>query len=271
MTTQRPAARRWAIFGVVLLVVVLLVGAAGTWYLFLRPSGPAPVSLGTTAPATAAPVAGGGGATANPGASARATAAAPGGSAAAAAGLDGPWTTDPSVGSFSDFSSSFAGYRVKETLANVGATEAVGRTPDITGGIAIVGTTIPTAEFEVDLTTLQSDSRMRDGQLNRQALETASFPKATFALSQPIDLGSVPAEGATVDVTAVGDLTLHGVTKSVEIPLQARLSGSVITIAGSLPITFADFGMSKPQSMMVLSVEDHGVMEFQLQLTRGLG
>jgi hypothetical protein len=55
----------------------------------------------------------------------------------------------------------------------------------------------------------------------------------------------------------------------VQVPLQARLQGGVVTIAGSLPITFADFGMAKPQSMVVLSVEDHGVMELQLQLTKG--
>ncbi len=33
------------------------------------------------------------------------------------------------MGSFDDFSGSFVGYRVKETLASIGATEAVGRTP----------------------------------------------------------------------------------------------------------------------------------------------
>ena len=84
-----------------------------------------------------------------------------------------------------------------------------------------------------------------------------------------MDLGSEPAEGATVEVTAAGDLTLHGVTKAVEIPLQARLEGGVVTVAGSLPITFADYAIAKPESMMVLSVEDAGTLEVQLQLTRG--
>ncbi len=73
----------------------------------------------------------------------------------------------------------------------------------------------------------------------------------------------------TVEATATGDLTLHGVTTSVQIPLQARLQGGVITVAGSLDITFADYDIEPPQSMIVLSVEDHGVMELQLQLTRG--
>ena len=108
---------------------------------------------------------------------------------------------------------------------------------------------------------------MRDGQLSRQALETSRFPTATFHLTQPIALGDV-AEGSTVQATATGDLALHGVTKSVEIPLQARLQGGVVTIVGSLPIQFADFDIASPRSMMVLSVEDQGILELQLQLTK---
>lgn len=266
MTTQRPASNRKPVILGIVLVAVVLVAAGGLWYLFFRPAGPAPVSLGTTptAAATAVPAAGAtedpAGASTSPGSSAD-----PG----AGEGLDGAWSTDPTIGSFSDFSGTFVGYRVKETLASIGATEAVGRTPDVTGTITIAGTTISEAEFGADLTTLQSDNDRRDGQLRRQALETDAFPTATFTLTKPIELGTVPADGEAIEVTATGDLALHGVTKSVAIPLQARLDGGVITITGSLPIVFADFEIQKPESMMVLSVEDHGVLELQLKLVHG--
>jgi polyisoprenoid-binding protein YceI len=268
MSTQRPASSRKPVIAAAAIIAVLVLAAGGVWYLFLRPSGPAPVSLGATPAPAATEAAGGAGASPEAAASAG---PGTGSGPASGEGLDGPWTVDPSVGSFSDFSGSFVGYRVQETLANVGATEAVGRTPDVTGGITIDGTSITAADFTADLTTLQSDNNMRDGQLRRQALQTGQFPTASFTLTAPIELGSVPDEGATVEVTATGDLTLHGVTKSVEIPLQARLAGDVITIAGSLPIVFSDFGMNKPQAMIVLSVEDRGTMELQLQLTRGGG
>jgi polyisoprenoid-binding protein YceI len=161
------------------------------------------------------------------------------------------------------------GYRVREELASIGATEAVGRTPDVSGTITVDGTTITEATFEADLTTLQSDDDRRDGQLRRQALETGQFPTASFTLTQPIELGAEPAEGAVLEVTAAGDLTLHGTTNAVEIPMQAKLEGGVVTVVGSLPIAFADYGIAKPQSMIVLSVEDNGVMEFQLHFSRG--
>lgn len=232
-----------------ILAVLVVVGAgAGAWYLFFRPTGPAPVVLASASPGASTSIAGG---------------AAPG-----ADGIGGTWAVDPSVGSFSDFSGSFVGYRVQETLASIGATEAVGRTPDVTGTVTIDGTVITAADLTADLTTLESDDPRRDGQLSRQALQTLQFPSASFTLTSPVELGTAPAEGATIDVSATGELTLHGVTRTVTIPLQARVGGDVVTVTGSLEIAFADFEIDKPQAMILLSVQDAGTLELQLQLTR---
>jgi polyisoprenoid-binding protein YceI len=265
-SAARPRARTLRLLALLVIVAAAIGAALGAFYLFGR-STPGSVSLGSAAPAassaaaatapagpTATDATGGSGASGRP--------ATTGGS------LDGTWSVDPSIGSFSDFTGSFVGYRVQEELANVGAAIAVGRTPNVTGTLALDGTTITETRITADLTTLQSDNSMRDGQLGRQALETDTYPTATFVLTQPIELGSLPAEGATISVTAVGDLTLHGTTRSVSIPLEARLSSGVVTVVGQLPIAFADYGIESPRSMMVLSVDDHGVMELQLHFTR---
>jgi polyisoprenoid-binding protein YceI len=181
-----------------------------------------------------------------------------------ASGVDGSWAVDASVGSFSDFSDSWVGYRVDETLAGNRANTAVGRTPDVTGTLTLSGTQITSVEVTADLTTLQSDDQRRDGQLQRQGLETAQFPQATFKLTAPIDLGSVPTDGQTMTATATGELTLHGVTKTVQVPIEARLSGDVVTVVGSIAIQFADYSMEPPTSFAILSVQDHGTMELQL-------
>jgi polyisoprenoid-binding protein YceI len=242
------------------LILVVAVGGGGLWYLFLRGSGPAPVSLATLPPGTTtssdpAPV-GSLGAAGSP-------------AAGSNGDLSGTWTIDPSIGSFSDFTDSFVGYRVQEQLASIGANTAVGRTPDVTGSVTLNGSTITAVDISANLTTLQSDDQQRDGQLVNQGIQTGQFPTATFKLTSPIDLGSVPAEGVTLTATATGDLTLHGVTKSVQVAVQARLSGGIVTVAGSLTIVFADFGIQRPSSFHVLSIDDHGIMEFQLQLRHG--
>ena len=75
--------------------------------------------------------------------------------------------------------------------------------------------------------------------------------------------------GETIAATAIGELTLHGVTKAVEIPIDARLSGDVVTVIGSIDILFADYSIAQPTSFLVLSIEDHGTMELQLHFRRG--
>ena len=179
-------------------------------------------------------------------------------------GVDGSWTIDASIGSFSDFSDSWVGYRVDETLAGNRANTAVGRTPDVTGTLALSGSQVTAVDVTANLQTLHSDDNRRDGQLHRQALETDQFPQATFKLTGPIELGSTPADGQTINATATGELTLHGVTKSVQVPIEARLSGDVVTVVGSIDIQFADYAVEPPTSFAILSVEDHGTLELQL-------
>ncbi len=236
-----------------LVVLAALAGAAGLATLFLRGAPPAAASLGTDPSQPAASVGG-----------------LPSGAASTlAAGLDGTWSIDTSIGSFSDFSSSWVGYRVDETLAGNRANTAVGRTPDVTGTLALSGTQITSVEVTANLQTLKSDDDRRDGQLQRQAIQTDQFPQATFKLTSPIELGSVPADAQAISATATGELTLHGVTRTVEVPVQAQLSGDVVTVAGSIDILFADYGVERPTSFLVLSIEDHGIMEFQLHFRHG--
>lgn len=264
--TRPPLVRnRWLAIGLGAVVVALLAGGAmGFSYLFLRDPAPAAVGLSNASPTPTATSASGEAST-DPAASAAATSSSP----TTGTGLDGTWNVDPSVGSISDFSGSFVGYRVDEELATVGAATAVGRTPDVTGSLTLAGSQITAVEMSADLSTLQSDKSQRDGQLRRQALETDQFPTATFSLTQPMDLGSAPVDGQAIKATATGDLTIHGVTKSVEIPVEALLSDDVVTVTGSIDILFADYSISRPTSFAVLSIADHGTMEFQLKFTKG--
>jgi polyisoprenoid-binding protein YceI len=234
----RPARRSPLVWvGLVVLLVIAAGGAYGLWYLFLQ--GPEPAPVGSL------PLPSGSSSTTLTG------------------GVDGTWKVDPSAGQ------TFVGYRVQEQLASVGANTAVGRTSEVTGSIAISGTKVTDGSFEADLTGLKSDDDRRDGQLSRQGIQTSRFPTATFKLTSPIDLGSVPGDGQEISATATGQLTLHGVTKDVSIQLKAKRSGGSIVVAGSLPIAWTDYAITKPNSFAVLSIADEGTMELQLFFTKG--
>jgi len=88
-------------------------------------------------------------------------------------------------------------------------------------------------------------------------------------LTEPADLGEEAAAGELVNVSAVGELTINGVTNTVEIPLQAQLVDGKILVTGSTELLFADYGVIAPTAPVVLSVEDHGILEFQVWLSAG--
>jgi polyisoprenoid-binding protein YceI len=230
--------RRW-IFGGAAALVLILGGAY--WYLF-GGSAPAEVALGTVSDATSQ--------------------GDPGGSFDGS--FNGTLTIDTESGSVDDFTSTFAGYRVEEELGGAGAHTAVGRTPDVTGSLEIEGTTITAVSIEVDMTTLTSDDDRRDNSLGTRGLETQTYPTASFELTEPIQIGTTPAEVEVFEVDAVGQLTLHGVSREVTVPLQARWTGERIEVVGSLEVALADYDIEPPTGFLVLSIADVGTVELNL-------
>jgi polyisoprenoid-binding protein YceI len=189
-------------------------------------------------------------------------AASPAGSASAPAGSAAPAASGPTRWTATD--GSIVGYRVDEILNGQNVT-AVGRTSDVTGEVALEGAKVTEATFTADLTTVKSDSSRRDGQFQGRIMDTATHPTATFKLTQPIDLGTPPADGKVVSAKATGDLTLRGTTKSVVIDLQAKRTGDAAEISGSIPIVFEEFDIPNP-SFGPARTEDNGELEVLLKL-----
>ena len=173
----------------------------------------------------------------------------------------------PEIWEIAPGTDTFVGYRIGEELATIGTTEAVGRTSDVTASVQISGSQVVAASFEANMTTLTSDDSRRDDTLRSRGLETAVFPTAFFELTQSIELGTAPVDRAIYSVIAVGELTLHGATQSVEIPLEAQYVDNAFVIVGSIEIELADYNIVAPTTRIALSVSDHGTIEMQFILT----
>lgn len=188
------------------------------------------------------------------------------GDSAVSGDVSGTWNVDTESGEFDyeDATGSFVGFRITEELRSIGNTTAVGRTGDITGSMVIDGTTLTAAAFEIDLTTVTTNDSMRDDTV-QDALETGQFPVASFELTTPIDLGDV---SGPISVVATGDLTIHGVTRSTTFDIEAQLLSDTVVVVGSTEIVFADSGVDVPDGGPVISVDDFGVIEFQLLFVR---
>jgi polyisoprenoid-binding protein YceI len=179
-----------------------------------------------------------------------------------------PSTDGAVAGEWTVGAGSVAGYRVRERLANLPAeSDAVGRTEDVSGAITIEGDSgaaqLTAGTLTVDTTTIQSDEGRRDNRLRNEGLQTDQFPTATFTVTQPVEVPATALAGTPTDLTLIGDLTLHGVTKSVEIPAQAQLTDGKIQVAGSLTFPLSDFDISPPNvGGFILSIADEGALEF---------
>jgi polyisoprenoid-binding protein YceI len=173
--------------------------------------------------------------------------------------LDGTYRVAPGD------TNSFVGYRVQEQLVG-GAIDqtATGRTSDVTGSLTVSGTSVENVIVTADLRTLTSDRSQRDDAIKDRGLESNRFPEAKFTLTAPIQEPNLPAAGETINTTARGDFTLHGVTKQVEIPVEGRWDGRDVQVVGRLHIVFADYGIQAPTSPVVASIDNQGDMEFQI-------
>jgi len=177
------------------------------------------------------------------------------------------------AGTWTVASGSVAGYRVREQLASLSApSDAVGRTSSISGSVTISqsGTsyTVAAATITVNVNTLTSDRSMRDQRIHQMGLESDRYPTATFVLTTPITLPAEATSGQAVSVSATGQLTIHGVTRTVTIPMQARLNGTQVEIAGSITFPFSQFGMTPPSIGGFVTVQDNATMEFDLKFAQ---
>jgi polyisoprenoid-binding protein YceI len=239
----------------VVLVVGVLVGGYVAYDQVLSGDSVAPLALPSTSPEAAA------------------TDAAASGAASASAEPTASFDGDV-AGTWTVAGDSQAGYRVRERLASLSAeSDAVGRTSDVTGNITFESdgttTTLTAGTLTVDTTTLASDEDRRDNRLRTEGLQTDTFPTASFTITGPVEIPASAIEGAATDVTLVGDLELHGVTRSVSIPAQARLVDGTIQVAGSITFLLSDFEIQAPNvGGFILSIADEGALEFQVNFTK---
>lgn len=240
-----PTWSRWAIAAAVVAVLGIVAGPF-VYIHFIEGPAPAPLSVDAagSSPATASP-------SATPIASSNSS------SDSSSSSLDGTWSIA---------SGSTAGYRVHETLFGQSNT-AVGRTTALTGSLTVSGDTVTAGSFSADLTTVSSDRAQRDGQFQGRIMNTSTYPTATFKLTKFVNLGSEPAAGVTVTRDVTGDLTLHGTTRSVTFTASLKKTGSTVAASGSIPIVFADYHISNPSFGGVVTTDDHGTLEFRLNLT----
>lgn len=170
------------------------------------------------------------------------------------------WTVDPA---------SKANVRVREQLVRLPApNDAIITITGAQGTFTLNpdGTFASGSKISVDMTTITTDDRQRTDSIRRDPLEVTRFPTSELVPTKTSGLTLPLARSGDFTFQLTGDLTLHGVTKTVTFDVKAtRSDGKLTATATASPSwKFGDFGMQPPTSFSVLSIVDEIRMEFEL-------
>lgn len=137
---------------------------------------------------------------------------------------------------------------------------------EIDGDPADVATT-GHVKLTVDLTTYDSGSDHRDSVILSSALETRLYQAAIFE-STRIEKVEVVVPGAVGSATVVGNLTLHGTTRQISVPVRLSLSPEgLFTGDGEVTFRYTDFGVKVPRLAFVFPAGDEVTVKFRIRAT----
>jgi polyisoprenoid-binding protein YceI len=127
--------------------------------------------------------------------------------------------------------------------------------------------TVQSLKVVVDLRTLDSGAPERDDHVRNDTFETARFPLATFTVTTPEVLQGQFSAGQTAGFKLPGQLTLHGVTRTVTFDMHAQMQGQVMTGTGTTQIDLRDYQMKPPQttSVVPITISDRILLQIQLR------
>lgn len=185
-----------------------------------------------------------------------------------------PAQSDPPAGADTTYrivsEESNAQYEVEEEIVSIGANTAVGKTNAFIGTFFFDsdGAPLPCSRWDVDLRTLQSDDPRRDNYLYGNTLETETYPLATFILTSVPDMPLPVQEDVETELTLVGDLTVHGVTRVIA--WQAVFTVTPEGMTGTAETTFQmpDFDITPPVNAAVLSVDENVTLHVDIVATQ---
>lgn len=170
---------------------------------------------------------------------------------AASTDIDGDWNVSNRPGP----NSSSAGFSFPEVLPGERRTTSAS-TQGVSGYATIAEGTLTAGEIEVDMTTLTSDSDVRDSNVRRKIFHTDQYPNAMFKLTEPADVSGLPDNGTVGTVELTGDLTIHGETNTITQTFNVARSGDGLIVAADIPINRLDYGVETPEFVAATIAED---------------
>jgi len=155
---------------------------------------------------------------------------------------------------------SWVGFHLEDTIEEIDAD-----TKKVSGSIDADPANLAAASvtLTIDTASIDSGMKMRDDDMRDTYLETKKYPTATFKSTGVTGPASV-APGQSADLKVAGDLTLHGVTRRIVVPVHLTLeSPKRAHVTSKFTIRMTDYNVTVPQKL-VLSVANDVDVKFDL-------
>ncbi len=107
--------------------------------------------------------------------------------------------------------------------------------------------------------------KVQEAMVGPRVLDVSRFPTVTFT-SKAVT-GKSTAQGG-YDLEIAGDLSLHGVTRSVALPLHVELSGDTLKASGRLVLRQSEYGIKPVTVAGVVKVKDELTIDYAFVATR---
>jgi polyisoprenoid-binding protein YceI len=112
---------------------------------------------------------------------------------------------------------------------------------------------------EAPVVTLDTHNEHRDRDL-RASMESDKYPTLRFDLVRTSIVTSGDGPGATSSVMLYGQLAIHGVTRTVELPASTSRVGDTITVKSTFPLDLNDYRIGGLKKMLGLLRMDPKIM-----------
>lgn len=112
--------------------------------------------------------------------------------------------------------------------------------------------------------SMSTGNNRRDRKMREKTLETARFPEIVFEATEVSADLSKFRPGELFSARVSGDLTVHGKSVPVQLPVDVYVFKDHAVIAGSFPIHWKQFGLDDP-SFGVIRVKEPMMVSFRLK------
>jgi polyisoprenoid-binding protein YceI len=121
------------------------------------------------------------------------------------------------------------------------------------------------ARIVIPADSMRTGNRRRDRTLREKVLETERYPDIVFELRRFTGDLSHFRPGQTFPVQVVGDLTVHGKTEPVQLPVDVSVFPAAVVLTGSFPVHWKAYGLQDPSFPVVARVKEPMFVNFRLR------